>query len=78
LSVKESTECGWHEEHSTAYEQLRSQVLGVNGKPPRDPGLAFFLEHAMKAWIDAYLSGQHFLQPASSTLSTIDNLVYAG
>jgi len=54
LSVKESTEGGWHGELSTAYEQLRSQVLGVNGRPPRGPGLAVFLERGMKTWIDAY------------------------
>jgi hypothetical protein len=54
LSVNESTERGRHEELSTAYEQLRSQVLGINGNPPRGPGLAVFLERGMKAWIDAY------------------------
>ncbi|HTF63744.1 MAG TPA: hypothetical protein VK638_13710 [Edaphobacter sp.] len=52
--MNESTERGRHEELSTAYEQLRSQVLGINGNPPRGPGLAFFLERGMKAWIDAY------------------------
>lgn len=41
-------------ELSTAYEQLRNQVLGGTGTPPRGPGLAVFLERGMKAWIDAY------------------------
>jgi hypothetical protein len=45
---------GLHAELSTAYEQLRNQVLGGNEKPPRGPGLAVFLERGMKAWIDAY------------------------
>jgi hypothetical protein len=54
LNVDEATVCGQHAELSTAYEQLRGQVLGVNGKPPRGPGLAVFLERGMKAWIDAY------------------------
>jgi hypothetical protein len=54
LSVNQSTERGRHEELSTAYEQLRSQVLGINGNPPRGPGLAVFLERGMKGWIDAY------------------------
>jgi hypothetical protein len=54
LGVDKATDCGQHAELSTAYEQLRSQVLGVDGKPPRGPGLAVFLERGMKAWIDAY------------------------
>ena len=54
LSVDEATDCGQHAELSTAYEQLRGQVLGVYGKPPRGPGLAVFLERGMKAWIVAY------------------------
>ena len=54
LSVHEPTKRSRHEEFSTAYEQLRSQVLGVNGKPPRGPGLSVLLERGMKAWIDAY------------------------
>jgi hypothetical protein len=54
LSVANATDCGQHPELSTAYEQLCSQVLGVDGKPPRGPGLAVFLERGMKAWIDAY------------------------
>jgi hypothetical protein len=54
LSVDEAVDCDQHAELSTAYEQLRRQVLGVDGKPPRGPGLAVFLERGMKAWIDAY------------------------
>jgi hypothetical protein len=54
LSVGEPMDRGQHAELSTAYEQLRNQVLGENGKPPRGPGLAVFLERGMKAWIDAY------------------------
>jgi hypothetical protein len=54
LSADETSDRSQHTELSTAYEQLRSQILGVNGKPPRGPGLAIFLERGMKAWIDAY------------------------
>jgi hypothetical protein len=54
LSVDKAADCGQHAELSMAYEQLRRQVLGVNGTPPRGPGLAVFLERGMKAWIDAY------------------------
>ena len=54
LSVDEPRDGDQHAELSTAYEQLRSLVLGVNGKPLRGPGLAVFLERGMKAWIDAY------------------------
>jgi hypothetical protein len=54
LSVVEASDCSQRAELFTAYEQLRSQVLGVNGKPPRGPGLAIFLERGMKAWIEAY------------------------
>ena len=54
LRVVEASDRSQRAELSTAYEQLRSQVLGVNGKPPRGPGLAVFLERGMKAWIDAY------------------------
>lgn len=77
LSVKKSTERGWHGELSTAYEQLRSQVLGVNGKPPRGPGLAVFLERGMKAWMDAYrqwsalsATSKTARSPRSTTLCT--------
>jgi len=77
LSVNESTICGRHEELSTAYEQLRSQVLGVNGEPPRGPGLAVFLERGMKAWIDAYrqwsalsATSKTARSPRSTTLCT--------
>ena len=77
LSVKESTERDWHGELSTAYEQLRSQVLGVNGRPPRGPGLAVFLERGMKAWIDAYrqwsalsATSKTARSPRSTTLCT--------
>jgi hypothetical protein len=54
LIVGETRDRGLHAELSTAYEQLRNQVLGVNGKPPRGPGLAVLLERGMKAWIEAY------------------------
>jgi len=77
LSVNESTERGRHEELSTAYEQLRSQVLGLNGKPPRGPGLAVFLERGMKAWIEAYrqwsavtATSKTVRSPRSTTLCT--------
>ena len=77
LSVQDSTERGWHGELSTAYEQLRSQVLGVNGRPPRGPGLAVFLERGMKAWIDAYrpwsalsAASKTVRSPRSTTLCT--------
>jgi hypothetical protein len=77
LSVHEPTERGRHEELSTAYEQLRSQVLGVNGKPPRGPGLAVFLGRGMKAWIDAYrqwsartATSKTVRSPGSTTLCT--------
>ncbi len=66
LSADEATDCALHVELSTAYEQLRSQVLGVNGKPPRGPGLAVFLERGMKAWINAYRQWLA-LTPASRT-----------
>jgi hypothetical protein len=78
LSVHEPTERGRHEELSTAYEQLRSQVLGVNGKPPRGPGLAVFLERGMKAWIDTYrqwsartATSKTARSPQSTTLCTL-------
>lgn len=54
MRVDQATNPSQQAELTTAYEQLRSQVLGVNEKPPRGPGLAIFLERGMKAWIDAY------------------------
>ena len=70
LSVHEPTERSRHEELSTAYEQLRSQVLGVNGKPPRGPGLSVLLERGMKAWIDAYRQWSA-LTPTSKTARSL-------
>lgn len=73
LSVDESRDGDQHAELSTAYEQLRSLVLGVNGKPLRGPGLAVFLERGMKAWIDAYCQWSALSaasQTARSPLST--------
>jgi hypothetical protein len=54
LGVDKATGCDQHAELPAAYEQLRNQVLGLDGKPPRGPGLAVFLERGMKAWIGAY------------------------
>jgi hypothetical protein len=77
LNVVEASDRSQRAELSSAYEQLRSQVLGVNGKPPRGPGLAVFLGRGMKAWIDAYrqwsactATSKTARSPRSTTLCT--------
>ena len=77
--MDEPTDGDQHAELSTAYEQLRSQVLGVNGKPPRRPGTGR-LSGARHEGVDRGLSpvvSAHCRQQ-NSTLSTIDILACAG